>query len=678
MRWLAIVALLASCGGSGSKQTAKGAPPAVDEPAPPPAPAETAVTQTPDAGPPPLPAVAGVPALTKHAVAQPRSAEAKKLNTKALGAHRVGNLDEAIASYKAAVAVDAGYLLARYNLASALVTAGEPLQGLYLLQEFGQVGCPKCIERLVRAREDKEWAPLWGDARFDEITHVELDGAYVGVAEFNPGLPDGSAKRLVVKPTIWIDRIPGFATVPPYELVLRGVGGEVSRQPVDTGALKGYRLDAKPIAIPGPGSYALELEAEGVVFAAKTFAVAKKLCYGGRTRLEVLDAPAPRLVSGSSEEEDYGVPVMVGVEGDEDPSFTLDWKVPGFLDGRVYAVIWTRGKKVERKDLISIEGTSTMEDVTRKGDGQCPVRLVSFQLEAPEALHTRPGRWKVGLYAEHGPSYLLSFTLRKHDVVSAARIHVKSVSKLPRVASAQLEASGTMAVEWEADEPYPYGKQVLRAMVRSRKLLKMVARWVAIAKARRKPPAKLAARIRALANKHGGPWKESELSTPRDWFVTARPVAPTLKTRTKRTCLATVCPDYPALSPDGKILAARYYTVVTEDQDGCDDMMFDVVHTFGSPSGASVDMTGFKAVKCDMDDDASLADGHKLEVKDHDGDRTIRILDAKGNEVAKTELYTPALDVCAAPGIRAVVVVAHDNATHCHESPAPEYEVLNY
>lgn len=127
----------------------------------------------------PEPAI-DVVALSRNPVSRRAHRAARDAHRAANARHRSGQYKEAIAGYIGALAHNPGHLFARYNLASALASAGQRANALRILSAFDIADCSFCRSRLIRARADEEWQPLWQDPRFVALTaDVTLDAAPV-------------------------------------------------------------------------------------------------------------------------------------------------------------------------------------------------------------------------------------------------------------------------------------------------------------------------------------------------------------------------------------------------------------------------------------------------------------------------------------------------------------------
>lgn len=153
---------------------AKGATPAApavpgDGAAPPPPPG-------PGAGAGPSPTVAGVPDLVLGPVPAAATTTSARANAAALKLHRRKKLAAAIPLYLRALQANPANLFARYNLACAYSLTGKTEEALGLLQQLAAGGCLECQRRIIRAREDQDFAPLAADARFRRLVdHARVD-----------------------------------------------------------------------------------------------------------------------------------------------------------------------------------------------------------------------------------------------------------------------------------------------------------------------------------------------------------------------------------------------------------------------------------------------------------------------------------------------------------------------
>jgi hypothetical protein len=97
------------------------------------------------------------------------------LNTKGLQAAGTKKLDEAADHFRKAVEADSGNLLARYNLASAIV-ATKPKVALAMLKEIKDAGCRICLGIAIHAKTDDDWKAVRDDPQFKLLTDgIKID-----------------------------------------------------------------------------------------------------------------------------------------------------------------------------------------------------------------------------------------------------------------------------------------------------------------------------------------------------------------------------------------------------------------------------------------------------------------------------------------------------------------------
>ncbi len=123
-------------------------------------------TKAPDAPEPSL----DVAPLSLATVGTPARTSARNSHRAARKLHQFKKYAEAIAAYKGTLEKNPGHIFARYNLASALVSAGQPKNAVRTLAALKLTDCSFCLGRLVRARKDDEWKSLWADADFVALT----------------------------------------------------------------------------------------------------------------------------------------------------------------------------------------------------------------------------------------------------------------------------------------------------------------------------------------------------------------------------------------------------------------------------------------------------------------------------------------------------------------------------
>ena len=155
------------------------APSASSSTAPLPAPVSTVVSES-DAAPiaestPPrkaTPRADVLPPVDIAAVADEAAENARQLHKRALTLHRAEAYDEAFAAYAEAITEDPGHVIARYNYACLLNLSGQTHEGLAILQQLKDAGCPVCLGRLIRARSDSEWKSAWDNPEFIALTQT--------------------------------------------------------------------------------------------------------------------------------------------------------------------------------------------------------------------------------------------------------------------------------------------------------------------------------------------------------------------------------------------------------------------------------------------------------------------------------------------------------------------------
>lgn len=643
-----------------------------------------------DAGPvsEPLPFVAGVAPLTAAAAGRARAPEADRLNAEALALHRAGKLAEAIAIYKRALAVDAGHLLARYNLACALVRIGKPRYGLALLASFQNIDCGGCRERLVRARADDEWKTLWGDPEFEAIAALPAADSHVEIAHVDPRLPAAVRKPgFVLRPRLMLDREVGFARVPPFALVVSGPRG-VTRAPFDLANRRGEVVVGR-VRISGVGRYSARIAAGERVYWSTRFDVARRWCFGEPVSYVVDSAhvgfAAPVEYGGGDEtvivgkrfvdpaEEDAGPVDLATLDDRDHPVVKLDWRHTWPGDGVGSVVIaWRHEGKTIRVGSQSIAPA-------RLEPGACPIAPASIELTPPASLELRPGRWTVGLYTERDGGVEIDFELTRGADVIETPITERRLTAVPAWAAALVaeEAGDALPEVWDGTGK-PMSRRLIRAALRSDKLF---AELVAARAATSIDPARRDALL-ARAAQHGQPWKPAELALPPGVAPPLAPVDPPRVKMGKRLCAATACPSYPAISPDGKVLVTRDEEVITywDQTEPCGHPVGDFVRYRALPSMksiASVDMTGFKPLGCGAR--MRLAPGFKARMVDNGADMDLlQVVDRAGKVVAREEGGAPHRDHCANPDVRIVVIRDGESATHCNEHADFGYDALTY
>ncbi len=143
-----------------------------------------------------LPSVVFASALTIGEVKQSVFKGSEALNVEGLALKKQGNYGEAKKKFAEALAIYPGHLLARYNLASSYVLAGEGKKGLSLLHQiFTAKNCQACTELVVRVTSDSDWKELYSSSLFYNVI-----GAWLPYA---PGCDDNAAKSEKSCPPLW-------------------------------------------------------------------------------------------------------------------------------------------------------------------------------------------------------------------------------------------------------------------------------------------------------------------------------------------------------------------------------------------------------------------------------------------------------------------------------------------
>jgi len=95
---------------------------------------------------------------------------ARDLVDKAEASEKAGALEQALAENLEAMNSDPGHLNARYGYARVLAKQGRIADVLSTLAPLKALGCPMCIERLMAAATDPEFASAQKDKGFVELT----------------------------------------------------------------------------------------------------------------------------------------------------------------------------------------------------------------------------------------------------------------------------------------------------------------------------------------------------------------------------------------------------------------------------------------------------------------------------------------------------------------------------
>jgi len=111
-----------------------------------------------------------LPAIQFDPPSAARVKKAKRLNGQGFAFERRGKRGAALKKYRAAVIADPSFLLARYNMAAAMVVTNNPKKGLLALKAFYRKDCPICLGFLVHARKDKDFQSVRGDRQYKWLT----------------------------------------------------------------------------------------------------------------------------------------------------------------------------------------------------------------------------------------------------------------------------------------------------------------------------------------------------------------------------------------------------------------------------------------------------------------------------------------------------------------------------
>ena len=156
-----------------------------------------------------MPSVDGVTDYENKSVPSKTVTRSQKHNSKAVKLHKKKKYKRAVKEYRKALKINPRYEMARYNLACAYALMGDDEKALGLLQQLKAAGCYKCLERVIRAKSDSDFATLHQDGRFKSITDgISLPepnykkAAYrlskgFKPALFQPTFDDGRAVRIV-------------------------------------------------------------------------------------------------------------------------------------------------------------------------------------------------------------------------------------------------------------------------------------------------------------------------------------------------------------------------------------------------------------------------------------------------------------------------------------------------
>ncbi|MCP4445955.1 MAG: hypothetical protein GY811_11505 [Myxococcales bacterium] len=106
---------------------------------------------------------------------------AAALNREGVGLNGKERFEPAIEKFAEALAVHPGNLLARYNLSCAYNRSGKSALGIAVLQQFRKAAtsgtCSMCSGRLLRARNDSDWASEKANPVFMQVTQLSAEQA---------------------------------------------------------------------------------------------------------------------------------------------------------------------------------------------------------------------------------------------------------------------------------------------------------------------------------------------------------------------------------------------------------------------------------------------------------------------------------------------------------------------
>lgn len=356
-------------------------------------------------------AVARAEDIPKLSLAPPSKAkvsEGKQKNIAALTLHRAKKYDAAVAGYIEALRSDPSNTIARYNLASVLATKGDTKRALEVLAQFQVAACDYCLQRLRDAQADKEWQPLWADARFKQIVAMAAAPAPAPAGKGGPAAPIAdvqietadnpdrvddpkplAADRIRVH--VWTAIEPGFYGSPKVDVVLRGAKGEVSRTPL-LPAMQMHRT--LEVAVPGAGQFAVDVVRDGHVVGGGPVLAREKRCLDGKRTISLSAGPSTTVWSsfpGSDATLVFGHHVVLGGDG----IARIEW--------------WRGGKRVSEEERT----------LSRDVDAACPLAYVDERLEVPAALREKSA-WEARIYERGAQAYSLSYARNKITVKAIA------------------------------------------------------------------------------------------------------------------------------------------------------------------------------------------------------------------------------------------------------------------
>lgn len=148
-------------------------------------------------------------------------------------------------------------------------------------------------------------------------------------------------------------------------------------------------------------------------------------------------------------------------------------------------------------------------------------------------------------------------------------------------------------------------------------------------------------------------------------------------------CDGLECPDFPALSPDGKVVVTRDVEELMSPGDICGPpeglrTRFYQVSSKGPVKLApSQNLTGFEVMKCEGGDEVTLPDKHRVKVVEEE---RVVLVDPSGKALASAKTYNRSDLVCTSAAHPKVVVVRTRGSLggDCDETPDVEYLTFTY
>ncbi|HUS65414.1 MAG TPA: tetratricopeptide repeat protein [Kofleriaceae bacterium] len=148
-------------------------------------------------------------------------------------------------------------------------------------------------------------------------------------------------------------------------------------------------------------------------------------------------------------------------------------------------------------------------------------------------------------------------------------------------------------------------------------------------------------------------------------------------------CDGLECPDFPALSPDGKVVVTRDIEELMSPGDRCGPpeglrTRFYQVSSKGPVKLApSQNLTGFEVMTCEGGDEVTLPDKYKVKIVEEE---RVVLADPSGKGVASAKTYNRSDLVCTSAAHPKVVVVRTRGSLggDCDETPDVEYLTFTY